>query len=387
MSKGLVVAFDDVALQIGNTGIARYWREIHRAIFEGGILEDLGIAPIFLSRTPYRTKFTESHIDFPKFDFRYPAADRKLISAFCRDQKVDLFVSSYYTFSTTCPNLMFVYDLIPEVFGFNRLNRGWMERELSLYASNSFFAISENTKKDLIRFYPHTKNYEIGIGYPGINRETFVKSASPTFNQVGKRYFICVGSRYGEGGYKNGNLLINAVRSMDNKLIDFDLLFAGGEELTKDENDLVAEGKVKIERVDLSDENLVKAIEGAEALIYPSRYEGFGMPPLEALSLGTPVITTRNSSLPESVGELGIYVSSENCQELALAMLETDFLEVREQIKDEGPKRSKMFSWNQTANSFGETLRHTFAQPETKSSRKRQAILDEYSRIAINLQH
>jgi glycosyltransferase involved in cell wall biosynthesis len=387
MSKSLVVAFDDVALQIGNTGIARYWREIHGSIFEGDVFQDLGITPIFLSRTPYRTKFTESHIDFPKYDFRFPAADRELISAFCHDQKVDLFVSSYYTFSTTCPNLMFVYDLIPEVFGFKRLNRGWMERELSLYASKSFFAISQNTKKDLTSFYPHTRNCEIGIGYPGINRETFSKSASHTIGRVGKRYFICIGSRYGEGGYKNGNLLVNALRSMDKELIDFDLLFVGGEELTKDEIELVAEGIVKIDRITISDENLAKTIVGAEALIYPSKYEGFGMPPLEALSLGTPVIVTRTSSLPESVGELGIYVSSENCEELALVMLKTDFVEIREQIKDEGPKRARKFSWDQTAISFGNTLRHTLAQPETESSRKRSAILTEYSRIAINLQH
>jgi glycosyltransferase involved in cell wall biosynthesis len=174
---------------------------------------------------------------------------------------------------------------------------------------------------------------------------------------------------------------------MDKELIDFDLLFVGGEELTKDEIELVAEGIVKIDRITISDENLAKTIVGAEALIYPSKYEGFGMPPLEALSLGTPVIVTRTSSLPESVGELGIYVSSENCEELALVMLKTDFVEIREQIKDEGPKRARKFSWDQTAISFGNTLRHTLAQPETESSRKRSAILTEYSRIAINLQH
>ena len=387
MTKKTVIAFDDVALQLGNSGIARYWRELHSAIYENGVFEDLDIEPRYLSRTDFKTNFSGSHLSFPKYDFRFPAADRELISAYCVDQKVDLFVSSYYTFSTSCPNMMIVYDLIPEVFEFNRLNRGWMERELSFYASKSFFAISQNTKKDLNAFYPHTLNSHIGIGYPGIDFEVFKRSQSINSRQKSRRYFVCVGSRYGEGNYKNGNLLVNALSNMDRKSIDFNVLFIGGEELTQDERDLVSRGIVKIDRVTLNDKELVETIIGAEALIYPSKYEGFGMPPLEALSVGTPVITARNSSLPESVGELGIFISSESWEELASTMLNTDFLEIRDQIKEQGPKRAADFSWKQTANSFGNSLKKTVEQLDTDSLKRRSSIISEYTNIAKNLQH
>ena len=387
MTKKTIVAFDDVALQLGNSGIARFWRELHNAIFEYGVFEELGIEPKFLSRTSYKTNFPEAQIDFPKYDFRFPAADRELISAYCIDQKVELFVSSYYTFSTACQNMMIVYDLIPEVFGFNRLNRGWMERELSFYASRSFFAISQNTKKDLNSYYPHTVNHHVGVGYPGIDLDVFKGPQSNVMKQKGKRYFVCVGSRYGEGGYKNGNLLVNALRNMDRDSIDFDLLFIGGEELTKDERELVSKGIVKIERLILNDKDLIETLVRAEALIYPSKYEGFGMPPLEALSVGTPVITTSNGSLPESVGELGISISSNSWEDLASAMLNTNFTDIRIHIKEKGPKRAKEFSWKQTAISFGESLKKTLELPEEESSINRRVILNEYTKIARNLQH
>ena len=138
--KEYVVAFDDVALQLSNTGIARYWRELMTRLVENDVFKDHNIKPIFLSRSSFRTTLIDQHLEFPSFDFQFPAADRQLISAFCESEKVDLFVSSYYTFSVNKKNLVLFYDLIPEVFGFSRMNRGWMERELAIYASSSFFS-------------------------------------------------------------------------------------------------------------------------------------------------------------------------------------------------------------------------------------------------------
>jgi glycosyltransferase involved in cell wall biosynthesis len=387
--KEFIVAFDDVALQLGDTGIARYWRELVNALVEFDILKEHSIKPIFLSRSAFRTNMYEEHLEFPSFDFRFAAADRQLISAFCKSEKVDLFVSSYYTFSTVSANLILVYDLIPEVFTFGRMNRGWMERELAINAASSFFTISNNTRKDLGEFYPHSNDLHIGVGHPGIDSKLFAaRNPSVDLNLTqGKRYFVCVGSRYGEGGYKNGKLLVGAINLIPKEDIDFELYFIGGEPLTQEELKMQSGKGIRIHTGRFSDSEMVSVIRNAEALVYPSKYEGFGIPPLEALSLGTPVITTRCSSIPEAVGDLALFVETDDGNQLAELLLRKDFAEVRDSLIISGPQRAREFTWEKTAREFGSTLVHSLTTQQSPAWKKRQEILHEYSQIAINLQH
>ena len=387
--KEFIVAFDDVALQLGDTGIARYWRELASSLVEFDILKEHGIKPIFLSRSPFRTNMHDKHLEFPSFDFRFAAADRQLISAFCKSEKVDLFVSSYYTFSTVSANLILVYDLIPDVFKFGRMNRGWMERELAINAASSFFAISNNTKKDLSEFYPHSNDLHVGVGHPGIDLKLFApRNPSADLNMVqGFRYFACVGSRYGEGGYKNGKLIVDAINLIPKEDIDFELCFIGGEPLTQEELKMQGVKGIRIHTGRLSDTEMVSVIRNAEALVYPSKYEGFGIPPLEALALGTPVITTRSSSIPEAVGDLALFVETDDAKQLAELLLRKDFAQVRDSLVTSGPQRAKEFTWEKTAREFGSTLVHSLATQQPPAWKKRQEILHEYSQIAINLQH
>ena len=383
-----IVAFDDIALQMGDSGIARYWRELTSKLVALEILEELRIKPIFLSRSSFRTPSLKNHLDFPSYDFQFPAADRQMISAFCKSEKVDLFVSSHYTFSTNTRNLPIIYDLIPEVYGFRRMNRTWMERELAIHSASAFITISQHTKNDLIKFYPHAKDSHIGIAYPGINSSLFTKSnmSQEDGNIPKKRYFVCVGSRYGQNGYKNGKLLVDAVNLIDNSKIDFDLHFIGGEPLTQEELSLLNSKNLDIHTGRLDDSGLVQVLQNAEALVYPSKYEGFGMPLLEALSVGTPVITTNHSAIPEVVGDLAVFADSNDAQGLADILLTTNFRGIRESIFDAGPLRASQFSWEQTAKEFAATLKIALTSEPTVEWKKRQEILSEYSKIAINLQ-
>jgi glycosyltransferase involved in cell wall biosynthesis len=358
-------------------------------LVDSGTFEQNNVKPIFLSRSKYRTTLKDSHIEFPAIDFRFPAADRHLISRFCSSEKVDLFVSSYYTFSTASANLILIYDLIPEVFKFGRMNRGWMERELAIYSAKSYFTISQNTRKDLCEFYPHSRDLHIGLGYPGIDSNLFDSARiTPEAKQARKkRFFVCVGSRYGEGGYKNGKLLVDAINKIPNENIDFELYFIGGEPLTKEEMQLQNDKGIKIKTGRLSDSELISVLKNAEALVYPSKYEGFGMPPLEALALGTPVITTRSSSIPEAVGGLALFVDAEDSLSLSALLLRKDFEQVRQSLISSGPQRASEFSWKQTALAFSSTMIKSLTTQENSAWQKRQEILREYSQIAINLQH
>ena len=98
------------------------------------------------------------------------------------------------------------------------------------------------------------------------------------------------------------------------------------------------------------DEDLSALYNAADLFVYPSLYEGFGLPPLEAMACGTPVITSNTSSLPEVVGDAGIMVDPYDVDRLADAMhkvLSNDGL--REDMIKKGLERAEMFSWEKTA--------------------------------------
>jgi glycosyltransferase involved in cell wall biosynthesis len=147
-----------------------------------------------------------------------------------------------------------------------------------------------------------------------------------------------------------------------------------------DRRDVVATGYID----DLWAQQLLT---NATMLAFVSQYEGFGMPPLEALALGTPVITTRSSSIPEAVGGLALFVDAEDSLSLSALLLRKDFEQVRQSLISSGPQRASEFSWKQTALAFSSTMINSLTTQENSAWQKRQEILREYSQIAINLQH
>ncbi len=100
----------------------------------------------------------------------------------------------------------------------------------------------------------------------------------------------------------------------------------------------------------LSDQEVALFYQNAEVFIYPSYYEGFGLPVLEAMSLGAPVITSNISSLPEVAGDAAILINPHNYQELADAILQViKNSELRNNLIEKGKNRAKLFSWENTA--------------------------------------
>jgi alpha-1,3-rhamnosyl/mannosyltransferase len=100
----------------------------------------------------------------------------------------------------------------------------------------------------------------------------------------------------------------------------------------------------------LSREDLAKVIAGANVLVYPSVYEGFGLPPLEAMACGVPVIASNSSSIPEVVGGTGILIDPQDQEQLTQAMLTmTQAPEIRHRMAGQALERSRIFSWSQCA--------------------------------------
>lgn len=111
------------------------------------------------------------------------------------------------------------------------------------------------------------------------------------------------------------------------------------------------------ERGYLDDQALADTLAGARALLYPSRYEGFGFPPLEAMSLGCPVVTTRQASLPEVCGDAALYIDPEDRAAFARAWLDLDRQpELRARLREAGLHQAARFAWTTSARLFLDAL-------------------------------
>jgi glycosyltransferase involved in cell wall biosynthesis len=152
--------------------------------------------------------------------------------------------------------------------------------------------------------------------------------------------------------------LIKAFFSLyENKKTKCKLVFIGNPgPISNDFQRLVEKGKklgVIEERGYIADDELAFLISNATALLYLSKYEGFGLPPLDAMNLGCPVITTNYSSIPEICGEAVIYVDPDNIEVVVEKMwLLENNSEIRDDLKRKGLVQASRFSWEKTAKIF-----------------------------------
>ena len=171
-----------------------------------------------------------------------------------------------------------------------------------------------------------------------------------------ERYLLSVGSLEPR---KNLKSLFLAWESWEGKPRNLKLLVAGGQGkvFSNIGFDAIPEGVILLGRV--PEEQLPALYACAEAFIYPSLYEGFGLPPLEAMSCGTPVITSNVTSLPEVVGDAALTVSPQDTTALREAMKRIiDNSQLAAELRQRGLVRAQSFSWETTAELTWQILRH-----------------------------
>ncbi|MGH8526939.1 MAG: glycosyltransferase family 4 protein, partial [Gammaproteobacteria bacterium] len=162
-------------------------------------------------------------------------------------------------------------------------------------------------------------------------------------------YFLYVGAR---AGYKNFQRLLVAFANIASLRLDVQLC-AVGAPFNAAEARAIADLKLsgRVESYDrVNDEHLAKLYRCSLALVYPSLYEGFGIPPVEAMMCGTAVVASNSSSLPEVIGNAGLLFNPESTDELAdLLLLLIDNPGERERLVARGRERARVFSWERTA--------------------------------------
>ncbi|GAX37971.1 glycosyltransferase family 4 protein [Nodularia sp. NIES-3585] len=214
---------------------------------------------------------------------------------------------------------------------------------------------SQATAQDIIDFYqiPASKITSIPLAY---NRQHFRPLKEKLVEN--RRYFLYIGRH---DPYKNLNRLIAAFAALPNRG-EYELWLAGpiDARYTPTLETQVAElgitEQVKFLNY-VSYSELPKIINGAIALVFPSLWEGFGFPVLEAMACGTPVITSNLSSLPEVAGDAAILINPYNIGEITEAMqIIAEDMQVRSHLSTQGINRANQFSWEKTGLATVEVL-------------------------------
>ncbi|MGQ9864905.1 MAG: glycosyltransferase family 4 protein [Pseudanabaenaceae cyanobacterium] len=266
----------------------------------------------------------------------------------------DVFHATYYQLLTReslaakrSPTVVTVYDMIyeryPEVPPYRQ---GIPFKRQAVFDADVVLCISECTKRDLLECYPTLPPTKVEVTY-------LASEFSPEMGHGPEPipegpYFLYVGLR---GGYKNFDCLMQAFVRLSQSYGDLQLCVVGapphGEELRKIQaagigDRLWLAGPVP-------DEHLAKLYRHAIAFVYPSLYEGFGIPPLEAMICDTPVIASQVSSIPEVVGEAAFYFDPNSVDELYDQMkFVLEHPAERERKVVQGRVQRQKFHWAQT---------------------------------------
>jgi len=277
-------------------------------------------------------------------------------------------VPTFFRFQ--CKNVITVHDITPLLFpkehplGVPAFFKLFLPNTLK--HADLIISDSHNTKKDLIHH----------LNIPGNKIEVIPLAVDPIFNVISAAevkvmkqkfhiphpYILYLGTLEPR---KNIPLLLKAFASVKKTEPLLKLLIVGGKGWKYSGIfDLVNSLGISKDVVFLgyvAKEDIPALYCGAEVFIYPSLYEGFGLPPLEAMACGCPVIVSNSSSLPEVVQNAGLLIDPYNCSELVVMIKKIlNDSSLRDDIRKMGLERAKFFSWEKTAELTYEAYEKTF---------------------------
>jgi len=261
----------------------------------------------------------------------------------------------------SCKKIITIHDLIPYVMP-ETVGRGYLlkflkEMPLIIGGSDGIITVSEFSKRDILKFFPIDENkifvtpLAADKKYTPLDKKYCSNFLRDTY-KLNKPFILYLG---GFSERKNVSSIITAFSKIYKELNnEYNLVIVGGykdasQRLVKLTNELKIDSQVIFTGF-VPEEHLPIFYNSCDAFIYPSFYEGFGLPPLEAMNCGTPVIASNLTSIPEVVGDGGILINPYDISEISLAignLLSSQKL--REELSYKALKRAKDFSWQNTA--------------------------------------
>jgi glycosyltransferase involved in cell wall biosynthesis len=350
------VAFDyQVFFLQSYGGISRYFARLAQG------LSDLG-QQVRIFAALYRNNYLPAlskEIVSGRHISRYPPKTGRLILAYNHFRsgpmiakwKPDLVHETYFSAHPsapgTCPTVITVYDMIHELFpkAFPVADDTAARKRIAIDRADHVICISENTKSDLLRLYG-TPAGKVSVVHLGFDQFAPQADSKQPVAAAGKPFLLYVGAR---GGHKNFIGLLKAVASSPRLLSDFDIIAIGGPPFSANELEIMSSlgfGANQVRQESGSDSLLGCLYGSARALVYPSLYEGFGIPPLEAMAHRCPVISSNSSSMPEVIGSAGEYFDPHDLDDMRQVIEAVVYSDSRVALlKKSGSERLNAFSW------------------------------------------
>jgi len=357
------IAFDHQAFCLQTTGgISRYFCRLAQELVN--LDQTVGIfAPLY--RNHY-VKSLDKEIVHGLGVEKYPYKTASVITfanAFLSKNRIknwrpDLVHETYFSSTSSAvakvPSVITVFDMIGELYGIDGSDlesRKTSKKYAAVSRADRVICISEKTREDLIEVFD-TPAEKISVVYLGCDD---VISDSARRNEYQRErdarpFLLYVGLR---GAYKNFDKLLDALASSKQLKADFDLIAFGGGAFTSQEANQIKTLKFKtkqIIQINGDDKVLDGLYQRAAAFVYPSAYEGFGLPPLEAMARACPVVSSQTSAMPEIIGEAAEYFDPSEPEAIARAIEKVVYDKQRRmQLINLGQERFKLFTWQRCA--------------------------------------
>lgn len=350
-------------------GISRYFNELAKIQILDINVEQIDSALFEIPVPVVKTDIISRSIRFAKRKARFKTQVKEIIfpsqpEAVLRSGEFDIFHPTYYDKYfldyTNKPFVLTVYDMIHEIYKeyFNISDVTSYNKAILCEKASHIIAISERTKQDLIDIF-NIPEEKISVVLLASDFEN-VNPVPPVRVQELKKYILFVGNR---GTYKNFYYSVMAMVSILKNDSEIQLVCTGPA-FSTDEiiffTNLGIESKV-IHIYMNNDNELAWAYRNAHLFIFPSLYEGFGFPLLEAFASGCPVISSNGGSLPEIGGEAALYFNPKNISEIKKCIHQGVYNEkLRVKLIENGRKRLSNFNWEkcrkETINVYNKVL-------------------------------
>ncbi len=346
-----------------HVGIGRYLRNLIKGIGRVDQENDYEIlVPDYPRRASPWPNIRYRHIGFSSFKLRY----WEQFAPLCVGQ-YDLLHFPY----DSCIGMkrgkfvVTIHDVIPLLFpngGSRRPWKGLFKRMLiprPFQQIDHVLTVSQNSKRDIMERLG-VSEHQISVVHHGVEFDRFFPNRIPHADRIKPTpYILCVA---GDSHAKNVGTLLRAYANLPKPILgEYQLVLAGNVQRSKNLSPLIQQLGLEKHIVFtgiIADEHLARLYQEASVFVFPTLYEGFGLPVLEAMACGCPVITSNNSSLPEVVGDAGIMLDPLDASAMSAAIEQvlTD-QDLAEGLRQDGVQRAKQFCWERTARETVELYR------------------------------
>lgn len=348
----MAIVFDNIIFSLQRTGgVSRFWSKIIEPYLDRKdcLFIECNKSELNVYRSSLRIPRTIPDHRLPHLVSRYLNFNKCFLAA------PFLFHSSYYRVNPIagCRNVTTVHDLIYEKFS-SGLGSGLHKRQktAALRASDWIVCISEHTKKDLYAYYPFCQEKPVTVIPNGVEGFTQVAFDEAFFGQLGVyqpgTYFLYVGHRGGCKGFERVYDVLDELQG-ELKCLVVGAPFTPEEKVQIEERGQTGEF---IHAGRVTDEQLNILYSNARFFFFPSLYEGFGIPPLEAMQAGCPVLASNSSSIPEVVGNAGVLFDPCSQDDLRAALIRVMETSISKQIRVRGLRRADGYNWERVTNEY-----------------------------------